>query len=298
MDTGMGISQEDRAIIFDSFQQGNMGRTAEGTGLGLSIAKANAELLGGQLDFESEPGRGSRFFFTVHLQSAMDGLSASRADTKGRVIHLATECNVDALVVDDNPENREILARMLSDIGVEVVSAESGIKALECVRLQQPDIIFMDIRMKPMDGIEAAKQIWAEFGHESMKIVAVSASAFTHEQAEYLSTGFDFFVPRPFLAEQIYDCLASVLHVEYEYEDLESSPVSLLDPSKITLPADLLKRMEEEAELYSVTKLESYLDEIKEISESGQQLAEHLYPLLQQNDMDAILNILSQVKGV
>lgn len=296
IDTGVGISPEDRSTIFGLFQQGERGKAKDGIGLGLNIAKGNIELMDGQLDFESEPGCGSRFFFTVSLQLAKGEISPSSIDVKRRAAHLAPGYEVSALVVDDVPENQEILVQMLSDIGVHVMSAGSGDQALDCVRSQRPDIVFMDIYMSPMDGIEAAKQIWAEFGKESIKIVAVSASALDHERKTYLSTGFDAFIARPFLAEEIYDCLASILRVEYEYEDLQPESIPLLDLSDIELPANLIMRLEEAAEFYSVTELKSCLDEIKEFSEAGQRLAEYLYPLLQAYDMKGILDVLSEVQ--
>ena len=141
-----------------------------------------------------------------------------------------------ALVADDVQENREVLSKFLSDIGVEVETCENGQQAVEMVRSHRPDIVFMDIRMPVMDGLEATKQILAELWERppgldnrvqehspTLKIVAISASALTHQQERYSEIGFDAFIAKPLLAERIYDCLASLLHVEYEYTDIRRS---------------------------------------------------------------------------
>ena len=119
-----------------------------------------------------------------------------------------------ALVVDDIPENREVLALMLTLIGCEVVLAENGRQAVEVVRVSRPQIVFMDMRMPEFDGIEATRRIIAEFGAEQVKIVATSASALTHERAQCLKAGCDDFVAKPFRAERIYGLASRPLRYE------------------------------------------------------------------------------------
>ena len=91
-----------------------------------------------------------------------------------------------------------------------------------------------------MNGVEAAQQIWSEFGRTGLKIVAVSASALKHERQTYLETGFDGFIPKPFRFERISECLVTLLAVEYE-------------TSEVSLPEELLMRLKGAAELYRVT---------------------------------------------
>jgi len=295
IDTGVGIPEEERSIIFEQFQQGGKGKTRDGIGLGLAIAKDYIELMGGRLYFDSIPYKGSRFFFTLPFQLIPDDISQP-SYIKKSVTHLASEYKVKAIVVDDIEENREILAKILSGIGVQAIIAEGGIKAIEHVHSSPPDIIFMDIHMDPIDGIETAKQIWKEFGHETIKIVAVSASAFAHDQERYRSEGFIDFIAKPFLAEEIYDCLANILHVEYEYTDLEFDLISSLELEKITLPTSLLTLLKEAVEFGAITDFRNYLDEAKQHSEEGQRLAEYLYPLIRSHNIEEILNILSRIQ--
>ena len=295
-DTGVGISPEDQAIILEPFQQGGEGATQGGTGLGLTIARKQIELMGGELAFESEPGIGSRFFFTVPLEPAKREVPPPSSHGERSVAHLAEGYRVKALVADDVEENREVLSKILSDIGADVIAAEDGGQAVEQVRAHHPDIVFMDIRMPVMNGLEAAERILSEFGREAVKMVAVSASALTHERERYLMAGFEAFIPKPFLAERIYECLANLLDIEYEYADVGEKQTVSLDLSRIELPEDLVLHLKEAAELYSTTELKRCLNEVERLGEDGYRLAEYLRSLLQNYDMEAILNVLLEIQ--
>jgi len=303
IDTGVGIPKEEQEEIFKPFQQSEAGIAKDGTGLGLAIAKRYVQLMGGNLALESPPinpprfggeingGVGSRFFFTISLPPATGDVFTSLAGDGKQILHLAEGYQVKALVADDTKENRDVLAKILSDIAVEVITAENGQEAVEMVRSHQPDIVFMDIRMPVMDGIEATKQILEEFGRDRLKIVAISASALTHQQERYSEVGFDAFIAKPFLSDRIYDCLAKLLHVEYECE-VEDSPE--LDFSEIVIPEELLQQLKEAAEIYNVTKLTDYLDEVEALGPAGKRLTEYLRILIRNYDMEAILTILSR----
>jgi CheY-like chemotaxis protein len=292
IDTGIGISPEEQAKILEPFAQGEDGEARGGTGLGLAIAQKMIELMGGELYLESELGRGSHFWFTVPLLPAMREVPSAE-DAVGRaVVHLADGYHVTALVVDDVAENRDVLSKMLSDIGVEVTTSGNGQEAIESVRSNPPDIVFMDIRMPGMDGKVAALQIWEEIGHEATKIVAISASSLDHQKAEYLSFGFDAFISKPFLAERIYKCLADLLQVEYEYEEGESA--ESLDLTDIEIPLELLSRLREATEFYDITELKVRLSELARLGAEGQRLSEHLSSLLNTYDMDGIVSVLAR----
>jgi len=295
IDTGVGIHPEDRATIFEPFQQGQEGSTKGGTGLGLTIAQKQVQLMGGKLDFESELGVGSCFFFTLSLEAAKTAILPPSAKAERTVAHLAEGYHVKALVADDIKENRDVLTELLSDIGVEVITAEDGQQALSMVRSQRPDIAFMDIRMPKMDGIEATKQILAEMSYRP-KIVAISASALIHERERYFKIGFDAFIAKPFLAEEVYNCLASLLRIEYKYADVDEKDAESLDVSQITLPDELFSRLKEAAELYSVTELKQYLGELDKHNPDIYRFADHLRELVEKEDMEEILNLLDQVQ--
>lgn len=300
IDTGVGIKDKDQAAIFEPFQQGEDATVAGGTGLGLAIAQRHIQLMGGELTLESELGTGSCFYFTIPLPPITSDVSTAARDDGRQIVRLAEGYQVTALVADDNQENRESLAKILSLIGVSVIAlAKDGQEALDQVRTEMPDIVFMDIRMPKMDGVSAAHQLWREFGQEQAKIVAISASALEHEQKRFLEIGFDAFIPKPFRVEKICQCLAQLLRVEYE----SAEPMSTADDerlplelSELVLPETLFSRLKAAAELYSITELERYIDEVSQLGSDGRLLAENLRRLMKRYDMDAIIQMLSGVR--
>jgi len=292
IDTGIGITPEDKETIFEPFSQTKDGEKIEGTGLGLTIARGLVELMDGKLDFESTPKKGSRFFFTVPLQPVTEEIISQLDDSSKRVTKLSEAFQVKALVADDNRENRDVLSRMLSDVGVEVIDAEDGKEALQAVRNHRPDIVFMDIRMPGMNGLEVARCVVEEFKEDRPKLAAVSASALVHERKKYFEVGFDDFIAKPVKAETVYECLANLLQVEYEYKDADSS-VGL---EKITLPENLFLRLKEAAEFGRVTELEELLEEVRQNGEHGHLLAERIQKLSRDLDNEAILGILEGIR--
>jgi signal transduction histidine kinase/DNA-binding LytR/AlgR family response regulator len=292
-DTGIGIPIETQRELFQPFRQGASGLKAGGTGLGLAIAKRQIALMGGELRFESAPAAGSRFYFSLPLGPA----KAAELEPAARkqVRRLAPGLKLSALVVDDVLENREVLSKLLTDIGCQVATAESGPQAIELLRQQLPDIIFMDIRMPDMDGLEAARRILAEHGHDRLKIVALSASVLAHEQQHYLASGFDDFVAKPFRLEFICECMARLLPVQFEYEDVPErrrGPRAPQDFYMLRLPRSLRQRLRAAAEVYSTTELKRCLIEVSHLGPDGQRLAATLLELIHSYDMDAILRIL------
>jgi len=296
IDTGPGISPKAQKAIFEPFAQAEEGVRKGGTGLGLAISRRVLELMGGQLDLESTPGQGSRFFFTLPLPPAQAPVSSVEADRWTRVKHLKQGYGVSALVADDIVENREVLSRMLADIGVEVSLAENGRQAVERVLADALDIVFLDIRMPVMGGMEAARHIWEERGKEAPRVVAISASALDHEKRQYLDAGFDGFIPKPFRAEQVYACLVQLLNVEYEYaEPVDVSEEPPLDLEDIVLPEALWGRLKQAAELSNVTEVEKTLDEVEKLGAQEGRLAAHLRNLSQDFKLEEILEVLERL---
>ena len=295
IDTGIGIPAAEQAIIFSLFTQSadSMREGKEGTGLGLPIAKRLVELMGGEISLESEPGRGSHFFFTVPLKPATGESQTSEVSETSEVyVRLAEGYSVKALVAEDNKENRDVLSKILEDVGVSVITAYNGGQAVEKTLAEKPDIVFMDIWMPVLDGLEALKQILSECGEDRPKLVAVSASALTHERQNYFNAGFDDFIPKPVDAKRVYECLAKFLQVEYEYEDDYLQSIEL---EKIVLPEALFLRLKEAAEFGQVTKIEEALDEVRQIGEGGHLLAEQLHQLSRNFDMKGILDVLGKI---
>ena len=291
IDMGIGIAAGDQVKIFSAFDQAESNVRREGTGLGLSIAQKQVELMGGQLAVESKPGMGSRFFFTLSFALASSpGTAAGKK--QARIIHLAKGFSVRALIVDDVPDNRTVLAHMLQAIGADVETAEDGREALEYIAAYRPDIVFMDIWMPRMDGLSAAQHLIETDGQERPKLVAVSASALRHERERYFAAGFDDFISKPIDAQRVYQCLASLLHVEFMSEVSERATSEMF---AIGLPDDLYDGIKQAAETYRVTQLDRYFDAVAQLGPSGQRLAERLRECKQNSDMDGITHLLAQL---
>jgi PAS domain S-box-containing protein len=297
IDTGNGIPVEAQEMIFEPFQQEEEGAQKGGTGLGLALAKKYLELMGADLILESKLNEGAHFQFTLTLPPADE--TRPRRTKYRTVLHLAPESKVKALVVDDILENRQVLSKLLSSIGVEVVEAENGKEGVEKTIEHHPDIVFMDMRMPVMRGEEAAKLIQEEFG-DRIKLVSITASAFDRRRQHFLDMGFHDYISKPFKEEQIFKSLEELLGIEFVYEDENHEPEITensedLDVSDISLPEALISKMKNAAELYKVTELEKCIEEIISLDSETKGLSSHLQDLLKNYDMDGILAMLNKV---
>jgi len=297
IDTGVGIAAEAREKIFEPFHQGAAGMKAGGTGLGLAIARRQLAFLGGEIGVESEPERGSRFYFTVPLAPVATDSGfrvPGSALSSGQATRLAVGFRVKALVVDDVKENRDVLLQMLAGIGCEVVLAESGEQALELAPNAHPDIVFMDIRMPGIDGVEAMRRMRAE-GGRSTKFVTLSASAFEQDRQRYLDAGFDDFIAKPFRFESVCECLARLLQVEFESTTATGSSEVGPDLMGVKLPAELLGRLREAAARFSKTRLEQCCEELDRLGGKRSELAAQLHRFVEEGDMRAVSRFLEQL---
>lgn len=298
IDTGLGIPAEAQDKIFDAFQQDEEGGKRGGTGLGLAIAKKQLELMGADLLFKSEVNKGAHFYFTLHLPPATGEVKKYDAKTES-VPHLAQECKVKALVVDDVEDNREMLSALLSYIGVEVIEAENGKEGAEKTIKYQPDIVFMDMLMPVMGGEEAMELIQKEFGADRIKIVAITAAALDFQREYFLDIGCHEYISKPFKAEELYNCLNKLLDVEFVYDDNDISEsfssLEELDQSQLSMPEELYERFKESAQLCNITGLDKNMKELRESNGASKQLIEYLETLINKYDMGAIGELLEAV---
>ncbi|HEY5892561.1 MAG TPA: CHASE domain-containing protein [Chthoniobacterales bacterium] len=296
-DTGIGVSPALATVIFEPFQQGTTKGSNQrgGTGLGLAIASRQVELMGGKVEFRSEPGKGSTFFFTIPLQQVSDPNPAISPQRGAK--SLAPGFKVRALVVDDIQENRDVISRLLAAMGCAVDTAPDGPTAIDAVAATRPDIVFMDMRLPGMSGIDATRQLAQKYGAQMPSIVSMSASVLQHERDEYLRAGCDDFIGKPVQEEQLYECLANLLHVQFVNEAPAAGTelAARVDFTQITLPEDLALRLMMAAELHSATVLKGCLRELAAFGPEEERLAEHLRGFLASYDMETILKIVAQL---
>jgi PAS domain S-box-containing protein len=300
-DTGKGISEEAQKLIFEPFKQDTEGIKKGGTGLGLAICRKQILLMGSDLYVSSKLGEGSCFYFTLRLPPAKGELKPHKKATR-EIFRITDDYHVKALVADDNPDNRAVLAQLLKNVGVHVIEAENGLVALEKIRKHLPDIVFMDIRMPVMDGREAIRNIVTEFGPERFKIVTITASAMQHEREQFLRLGSHEVVLKPFRAEDVFECLKNLLKIEFIYQESrqnesDSALNHKIDYTQICIPKDIHHSLKEAAELHYVTQIRQSLPLLEETGEQGKKLADNLNLYLKKYDMKKILTILDQVNS-
>jgi CheY-like chemotaxis protein len=208
-DTGAGMSAEEVAGLFQAFQQTQSGlEAAEGTGLGLHISQAMVRLMGGVIEVESEVGRGSTFRFEIPMAGAR--VPSVEAEPPALEL-LADHPSLRMLVVDDVEDNRTLLVRMLSAMGMEVRAAGDGESALAQWEAWQPQAVWMDLRMPGMDGNEAVRRLRAreaELGRPRTVVIALTASVLDMEERDPLQEArFDDLVAKPFPESVLMDML-------------------------------------------------------------------------------------------
>ncbi len=297
-DTGPGIDEEAQQRIFEPFQQAEEGGAKGGTGLGLAITKRYIELMGGQLSIDSTPGEGSCFRFALELSPA-EGKLTSSSERTVRLSRLVEPHRVEALVVDDVEDNREVLSGLLERAGVDVTTASNGAEALERVAEERPDIVFMDVRMPVMDGLIAVQHLRERWPKRKIVCVAITASGLLRSRSFYLQAGFDDFIAKPFVFDKVCECIARHLHVEFERTtgaDLPavSEPVTK-NPINVHVPESLRERLLNAARMNALTEIEILIHELKGLDPGTQALAVELESLVSRYDMEGIIALINQI---
>jgi len=209
-DTGIGMTLEQQAHLFQPFSQADSSTTRKygGTGLGLAISKQLVEMMGGQIGVESEPGVGSTFWFTLPLRIRVD---ASQASPKVPV----NLRSLRVLIVDDNATNRLILREQLSSWGMDTEEVEDGLHALEVLqnatRNGRPyDLAVLDMQMPGMDGIELARRIKGEPTTAHTRLVLLTSMGGRRDDDEARRSGIEAYLTKPVRQSELYDCISTV----------------------------------------------------------------------------------------
>ena len=213
-DTGIGITPEARARLFQAFSQAESSTTRHygGTGLGLAISKRLAELLGGQIGVESVPGQGSTFWFTARLRAAGDG-PRPPAPSRGRgpALREAAGSGRRVLVAEDNLVNQKVARRLLERLGYEVDVVSCGREAVDAVKSRSTryDLVLMDCQMPEVDGFMATAEIRrSECQDEHVPIIAMTAYAMQGDRERCLAAGMDDYLSKPVWPAALEETLA------------------------------------------------------------------------------------------
>ncbi|MBF0398476.1 MAG: CHASE domain-containing protein, partial [Desulfobacterales bacterium] len=222
-DTGIGIPPEQQKLIFESFrqQEGQSTRKYGGTGLGLTISKKLIEMMNGFITIASEKGKGSIFKITILNVDVVNNTEQILDNNKTFFdIEKVLFEPANVLVVDDIEMNRDLIKEILTNVGIKVFEAEDGEKALFLLNEFKPDLILMDIRMPVMDGFEATRRIKENQKKINIPIIALTALASTNDQEKIMKSGFDGYISKPVIVEELFKNLSRYLKY-YIKEDLK-----------------------------------------------------------------------------
>ena len=293
-DTGQGILKKDQECIFEPFRQSKGSTSKEAsTGLGLSISRDMVALMGGELKVISETGKGSCFYFEIELpidESA--GMVVKDAEPTG----LSGTENIHILVVDDVQDNRVIMSTRLKQLGFSVDVAESAQEAYGFIEREKPSLIFMDIEMPEIDGLQATKTILSL--DQGIKVVAFTASIHFEEFLKNEEHSlFSDYLFKPVHDRDLLRCLAKHLELDMEYENHSRPAVSreLTIEDMIVLFGKLPKQQQQDLEIAqrkgNMSKVRKIAKEIE--GEDGfNDFGKRLQNLAQQYQLDALNQIV------
>jgi len=205
-DSGIGIPENVRDMIFDSFRQAEEGysRSFGGLGLGLPLTKKLVELMEGNIHFISQEGEGTTFYFVIPLNEEIEG--HKKSDNNNKIVW--SEKTI--LVVEDDMFNFVFFEKILKKTGCKIIHSKDGIEAVsECKNNSDIDIVLMDIQMPRLDGYQATKQIKAF--RNKLPIIAQTAHAFSDEKEKVFESGCDDFVAKPIDVSLLLDKMSQLL---------------------------------------------------------------------------------------
>jgi len=211
-DTGIGLSAEQQATLFQAFSQADTSTTRRfgGTGLGLCIAKRLVELMGGTIGVSSQLGEGATFWLNLCLEPGK-AAEPSNANENEALLNLFAGTNARILVADDNVSNQQVAVGIVRKMGLSADSVADGREALEALARIPYDLVLMDVHMPEMDGLEATIRIrqagMLRAGSDRLPVIAMTASAMQGDRDKCFAAGMDDFISKPVMPRTLADVL-------------------------------------------------------------------------------------------
>jgi len=221
-DTGPGMTEEEKGILFQAFEQTRTGVKSGGTGLGLALSRGFVQVMGGSITVTSTVGKGTTFRFEIPVREGTEE-QAKPKEAKRRVLRLKPgQGEIRVLVADDRDTNRQLLTRLLGTVGFTTREAVNGEEALQSIREWKPRVVLMDMTMPVMDGYEATRVIKATPELKGTAVIAVTASAFEEDRQRIFAAGADGYLSKPFKEEDLFETIRLLTGVEFLYDETES----------------------------------------------------------------------------
>ena len=297
-DTGPGIEPEALGEIFDAFTQTQAGAAAGGTGLGLTISQHLLRSMGSELQVESVPGQGSRFFFELPLVPAEDDapVHAQERDRPPLDGRLAPGQHATALVVDDSTVSRRILASLLESAGLQVITATGGLEGIGLARQHRPDVIFMDVKMADLDGFSATRRLIADEATRDIPVIAVTASAFGDTRRAAMDAGCADYLPKPVQAEALFGSLQRHLGLEF-VSGAPEGPAAAVTPGLAPRHAALAGRLREAVGIGAISDLQAIADTLAAGDESDTALGRRIERLAANVDFAGVRDLAASLES-
>ncbi len=308
-DSGIGITNADKMLLFTNFTQldNTSTKTFGGTGLGLAISKQLSELLGGEIGVDSVYGEGSTFWFTIQCRIAQNDQEILDDQQHARETTLESDSFTDTpyvLLVDDNGINQKVAQKLLAKIGCRIEVASNGFEAIDMAAKNPYEIIFMDIQMPEMDGVEATNHIKNQLGTNCPPIIAMTAYSMKDDAEKFIRQGLDDYVSKPVKAHDLFAM------IQRWRPSIDNTPVLTEE-----IPANLARETATTALAEPAAEMQDFMDDevIDQLSQiGGKEFALQLFeefeqetePLLLEakkevdaQQYDNILSTLHQIKG-
>lgn len=211
-DTGIGLSHDTSAKLFQPFSQADASTSRKygGTGLGLAISKRLVELMGGRIWVDSEEGKGSTFHFTIRAKESDDPSEMIKPEVIRKEEPKAAK-DLHILLAEDNLVNQRIAILMLRKLGYIADSVANGLEVINALDKQKYDLIFMDVQMPEMDGLEATREIRKRWPLNGPRIIALTAHAIEGDKEKCLEAGMDDYLCKPISLESLKEALERFL---------------------------------------------------------------------------------------
>ena len=286
-DTGPGISDAELAELFSAFKQGQAGEDAGGTGLGLTLSRHLAEGMGGSLNLSSILGQGTLAHLRLPLVSENVVLDTRDSHQQAQCLQPGTQCKV--LVVEDDQASCEILVDLLQQIGCETYAAHDGREGMAMCQAQPFDIIFTDIRMPHLNGLEMLRRLRLLPAYSNTPMVAVSASSLEHERTYYLAQGFQEFIGKPYAFEDVFKALQQYAQVSFDGESEPVVEVNETDDADVDLNSikPVLQELAAVAASGNMTLSKKIISDLS-AEQLGRQRHQHLINALRLYDLERV----------
>ena len=304
-DTGPGIAPQDQAEIFEAFRRGSDAATDKqaGAGLGLSIARTLAEILGGQLDLVESTKAGTVFRLALMLGETNDTSAGAPASAKRRIVGYEGPSRR-VLVVDDEAENRDLMARLLRPLGFDVLVASGGEAALALCEAYVFDLAVLDISMAGMSGWQVAAALRQRWG-DGVRILMLSGNAQEfHKPAlgpDLAAVGFepahDRFLLKPVAYDALVEALGSLAGLVWRREgedEADEAEPEIHDGALDVVAQGHIERLQELLRIGYVRGIEAEIRLLAEAAPAAKALTGELYACLDRFDLAAMARILER----